>query len=67
MSPEHNHACRPQLGEDGKEKPVARGLPVLRAHVDYTLRSGHTRLKEVLPDEAEKLWKTPYAVIQVDR
>ncbi len=60
--------CRPQLtntDENGKPKPIARGLPVVRAHVDYTLNSGRERLKVLLPDEWEKLQKTPYAVIQV--
>ncbi|KAK9813676.1 hypothetical protein WJX73_002659 [Symbiochloris irregularis] len=44
-----------------------RGQPVPRLHVDYTLRTGHTRLKELLPDEADQLTKTPFAVIQVWR
>lgn len=44
---------------------AGRGKPVPRAHVDYTLTSGPGRLKELLPEEAETLQKTPYAVIQV--
>lgn len=36
-----------------------------QAHVDYTLNSGPGRLREVLPEEAESLQNTPYAVIQV--
>lgn len=47
------------------DKPAPRGQPVVRAHVDYTLKSGKERLHVLLPDEAEKLQKTPYAVIQV--
>ncbi len=34
-------------------------------HVDYTVKSGPERLQAVLPDEAERLMKTPFAVIQV--
>ena len=43
----------------------ARGAPVSRVHVDYTTRSGPIRLKAALPNEAEQLMKTPFAVIQV--
>lgn len=35
------------------------------AHVDYTENSGIDRLDALLPDEADKLRKTPFAVIQV--
>ncbi|KAK9859835.1 hypothetical protein WJX84_000544 [Apatococcus fuscideae] len=48
-------------------KPAPRGKPVVRAHVDYTEKSGANRLKELLPEEAERLQKTPYAVIQAWR
>lgn len=49
----------------GVAASAGRGKPVPRAHVDYTLTSGPSRLKELLPEEAESLQKTPYAVIQV--
>ena len=49
----------------GVAASAGRGKPVPRAHVDYTLTSGPGRLKELLPEEAESLQKTPYAVIQV--
>lgn len=42
-----------------------RNKPVPRVHVDYTLKSGVERLQALLPDEAEKLQRTPFAVIQV--
>ena len=42
-----------------------QGQPVSRVHVDYTVKSGPERLQAVLPDEADKLMKTPFAVIQV--
>ena len=35
------------------------------AHVDYTANSGIDRLDALLPDEAEKLRETPFAVVQV--
>ena len=42
------------------------GQPVPRAHVDYTVKSGPERLHALLPaEEASKLQKTPFAVIQV--
>ena len=46
-------------------KPAPCSKPVVRAHVDYTEASDANRLKEVLPEEAERLRKTPYTVIQV--
>ena len=45
--------------------PVPRGKPVMGAHVDYTPKSGPSRLWDLLPEEAESLQKTPYAVVQV--
>lgn len=57
------HACRSAEGE--QKDPDAPGQPVSRVHVDYTVKSGPERLQAVLPDEADKLMKTPFAVIQV--
>lgn len=34
-------------------------------HVDYTVLGGLQRLSTILPDDAEQLKKTPFAVIQV--
>ena len=34
-------------------------------HVDYTAKGGPLRLATLLPQEAEKLQRTPFAVIQV--
>ena len=45
---------------------VAQGKPVMGAHVDYTPKSGPSRLWDLLPEEAESLQKTPYAVVQVN-
>ena len=41
--------------------PFSVGL----VHVDYTAKGGPNRLRMILPDEADKLSKTPYAIIQV--
>ena len=51
---------------EGRQKDVEeKGQPVSRVHVDYTVKSGPERLQAVLPDEAERLMKTPFAVLQV--
>ncbi len=44
---------------------MRKGAPVMGAHVDYTPKSGPSRLQDLLPEEAESLQQTPYAVIQV--
>lgn len=54
--------CR--SAESDQKNPDARGQPVSRVHVDYTVKSGPERLQAVLPNEAERLMKTPFAVIQ---
>ena len=41
--------------------------PVGLVHVDYTAVGGVNRLHAVLPDEAERLSKTPFAVVQVNK
>jgi hypothetical protein len=41
--------------------------PVHRVHVDYTVNSGPQRVRDVLPDEADKLLKRRYSVINVWR
>jgi len=41
--------------------------PVLWAHNDYTEWSGPQRLREILPDEAERLMQHRFAIIQVWR
>ncbi|KAK9807623.1 hypothetical protein WJX72_004557 [[Myrmecia] bisecta] len=50
-----------------KSDSSMRGMPVARVHVDYTVKSGPERLQALLPDEADQLTKTPFAVIQVWR
>ena len=47
-----------EYDEQGNRPPVAR------VHVDYTTQSGIDRLKALLPDEAERLLQTPFAVVQ---
>jgi hypothetical protein len=41
--------------------------PVQRAHNDYTEWSGPQRVRDLLPDEAEELFKRRFAIIQVWR
>ncbi|KAK9843127.1 hypothetical protein WJX74_007373 [Apatococcus lobatus] len=65
-----DHTLRNGTAKESKDQaitPAARYKPVVRAHVDYTLKSGQERLHALLPDEAEKLQKSPYGVIQVWR
>lgn len=52
---------------DSDQNIDGKGEPVSRVHVDYTVKSGPERLQAVLPDEAERLMKTPFAVIQVSQ
>ena len=42
-----------------------KSQPAGRAHCDYTVISGLDRSRAVLPEEADNLARTPYAVIQV--
>ncbi|MEE2760503.1 MAG: CmcJ/NvfI family oxidoreductase [Pseudomonadota bacterium] len=54
----------------GNEKERQKRLirePVLSAHNDYTEWSGPQRVRDLLPDEADKLLKGRFAVIQVWR
>ncbi len=43
----------------------APNTPVSRVHTDYTTRGGISRLKALLPDEADRLSSTPFAIYQV--
>lgn len=50
-----------------ENKVMPPGAPVPRTHVDYTEKSGVERLNALLPDEADELRQTPFAVVQVWR
>jgi hypothetical protein len=52
-----------------KAKPGENNIkgPAKGAHNDYTLRSGPQRLRDLLPDEAETLLKSRFAIINVWR
>ena len=52
--------------EDEREEKLIRE-PVLSAHNDYTEWSGPQRVRDLLPDEAEKLLERRFAIIQVWR
>ena len=57
------------FGSGDEEEREARLIrePVLSAHNDYTEWSGPNRLREILPDEAERLLSHRFAIIQVWR
>ena len=58
---DHNVRCAPMAksGENGA------AMPVKFAHNDYTERSGPQRVRDLLPDEADSLLESPFAVINV--
>ncbi|HEY7163653.1 MAG TPA: CmcJ/NvfI family oxidoreductase [Candidatus Binatia bacterium] len=60
-----DHTLRSGDEAEREEKLIRE--PVLSAHNDYTEWSGPNRVREVLPDEAEKLLARRFAIIQVWR
>jgi len=60
-----DHTLRSGNETEREEKLIRE--PVLSAHNDYTEWSGPNRLRELLPDEAEKLLAKRFAIIQVWR
>jgi hypothetical protein len=60
-----DHALRSGDEAEREEKLIRN--PVFQAHNDYTEWSGPNRLREILPDEAEKLLTHRFAIIQVWR
>jgi hypothetical protein len=54
-------------GDEGEREAKLVREPVLSAHNDYTEWSGPQRVREILPDEAERLLKHRFAIIQVWR
>ncbi len=58
---DHNVRCAPmaERGDAGAQAPVRF------AHNDYTERSGPQRVRDLLPDEAERLLERRFAVINV--
>ena len=60
-----DHTLRSGDEADREEKLIRE--PVLSAHNDYTEWSGPNRLREVLPDEADRLLSRRFAIIQVWR
>jgi hypothetical protein len=63
------HVCDHTLrsGDEGEREAKLLREPVLSAHNDYTEWSGPNRVRELLPDEAERLLKSRFAIIQVWR
>jgi len=54
-------------GDEGEREQRLLREPVLQAHNDYTEWSGPNRVRELLPDEAERLLERRFAIIQVWR
>ena len=54
-------------GDEAEREARLLREPVLSAHNDYTEWSGPNRVRELLPDEAEKLLERRFAIIQVWR
>jgi len=54
-------------GDEGEREAKLVREPVLSAHNDYTEWSGPQRVRDLLPDEAEKLLERRFAIIQVWR
>ena len=54
-------------GDEAEREARLLREPVLSAHNDYTEWSGPNRVRELLPDEADKLLERRFAVIQVWR
>jgi hypothetical protein len=60
-----DHTLRTGDVEDREAKKIRE--PVQRVHNDYTEWSGPQRVRDLLPDEAETLLKSRFAIIQVWR
>jgi hypothetical protein len=54
-------------GDEAEREAKLVREPVLSVHNDYTERSGPQRVREILPDEADKLLAHRFAIIQVWR
>ena len=54
-------------GDEAEREERLIREPVLSAHNDYTEWSGPQRVRDLLPDEAEKLLERRFAIIQVWR
>jgi hypothetical protein len=54
-------------GDEAEREAKLVREPVFNVHNDYTERSGPQRVRELLPDEAEKLLARRFAIIQVWR
>jgi hypothetical protein len=62
-----DHTVRRRLenAQDGTSRP--RREPVPRVHNDYTAKSGPQRVRDLLPDEAERLLRRRFSIINVWR
>ncbi|KAL3161936.1 hypothetical protein ABBQ38_009018 [Trebouxia sp. C0009 RCD-2024] len=60
-----NAAWRVHVRVPSATSVTGHGKPVARVHVDYTAGSARDKLTALLPEEAEKLMKRPWAIVQV--
>jgi hypothetical protein len=60
-----DHTLRSGDGQEREARLIRE--PVLAAHNDYTEWSGPQRVRDLLPDEAERLLARRFAIIQVWR
>jgi hypothetical protein len=62
-----DHTVRRRLDEI--EAPAGRParIPIPRVHIDYTLKSGPQRVRDLLPDEAPTLLRGRFSVINIWR
>jgi hypothetical protein len=60
---DHNVRCAPMAkrGENGAHEPVKF------AHNDYTIKSGPQRMRDLVPDEADRLLRHRFAIINLWR
>jgi len=62
-----DHTVRRRLDDVGGNSGRPRREPVPRVHVDYTLKSGPQRVRDLLADEASSLLQRRFSVINVWR
>ena len=61
-----DHTVRRRV-DGAQDRSDAPRQPVQRVHIDHTARSGPQRVRDLLPDEAEKLLQRRFAIVQVWR
>lgn len=60
-----DHTVRRRIDDGDASRP--RREPVPRVHIDYTVKSGPQRVRDLLPDEAEALLRRRFSIVNVWR